>query len=195
MNPVRRITKICFIALLGVLLAWPAAARADRLTQHWKETAKAFTENKFTVAKAIEVAEAESKGKAVSVHTVLLAQKLSIWVHCYGDGKCTVVPVDPKTGKSGTTKTGGSADLSCSTGEEAVRLMDAAKLNIAKAVETAETQSKGKVVAVKTEVKNGALNIVLVTVVGEKAQLISVDGKSGQVTGTTDVKEPAKKGD
>ena len=175
-----------------VLLA-PIAARADRLTQHWRETAKVIERTKFSAAKATEVAEAHSKGKAVSIHSVNLKAGLGMWIHCFADDKCMIVRVNPKTGGVDDMTTGVAADLSCRTAADAVKLMDAGKVNMSKTIEAAETHSKGKVVATKTEVTDGVLIFVLVCAVGDKAVLVTVDG-TGKVTKMEDLVETAPKG-
>jgi uncharacterized membrane protein YkoI len=158
------------------------AARADRLTQNWKEGLKAIEETKFTPGKAIAAAEAKSKGKAVSVHYVILSGKLSIWVHCYANEKCWIVPVDPKTGKATDMREGASADMSCPTASEATRLMEEFKFPLTKAMEVAEAHSKGTALTGKTDVQEGNLTITVSSAVVDKLMLVTVDGKSGKVT-------------
>ena len=171
---------------IGCLLAVPAVSLASRLTQHWEATAKAFDEHKFTLAKAVELAEAHSKGRAVSVHTVILNEKFRLWVHCAVGNNCAIVRVDPKTSKADEMTVGVPADLSCRTAETTVKLMDEHKIDIVKAAAKAEAASQGKVVAAMTEVVDDALQFVFVTVVGEKGKLVTVAAKTGEVTKTED---------
>ncbi len=172
--------------VVAAVTAVPGRVLADRFMQHWERSLKSLEETKFTQAKAIEVAEAQTKGKAVSTHNVVLKNTLAIWVHCYADDKCLIVPVDPKSGKAAESWVGVPADLSCSTAAEATKLMAESKASLTKAIETAEAHTKGKAFSSKTDVKDGALTITIGCGVEGKAKVVTIDGKTGQVTKTED---------
>lgn len=190
----RSIGNACRPWGLAAVLAMASPVFADRLTQNWKQTTQIFAEAKMTAAKAIEAAEAYSKGKAVSLHTVILQEKVSLWVHLLVNTNCVIVRVDPRTGQAGHMTIGVPADLSCSTAVEAAKLMEASKVDLVTAIAAAEAYGKGQVVASKTEVADGVLTLSFVTSAEGRAKVVTVDGKTGEAKSAEDVKETPRKG-
>ena len=63
-----------------------------------------------------------------------------------------------------------------------VKKMDDGKLSLGKAIELAEEHSKGKAVAAYCELEDGALEIEVYCLVGDKIMEVEIDGKTGKVT-------------
>lgn len=94
------------LVLLGVvcLVAVPVYAHCGKCTEDCKKMVTKMDEAKITLSKAIEVAEKESKGKAVKAVAELEKDALGIEVYCMAGDKLMEVKVDPKTGKVTSSK-------------------------------------------------------------------------------------------
>ena len=66
--------------------------------------------------------------------------------------------------------------------KDMVKKMDDGKLSLGKAIELAEEHSKGKAVAAYCELEDGALEIEVYCLVGDKIMEVEIDGKTGKVT-------------
>jgi len=175
------------------VLALPALVLAgSKLAENWKDTLKAMDEAKQTPGNAIAAAEAHGKGKAVSVMGSVKDKNVSFAVHVVAGGKCQVVTVD-KTGKATESKDpSAGACVGCG---DTVKAMDAGKYTLAAAVKAAEEYSKGKAVnaAAETTAKDGTV-VTVACAVGEKLQLVTVDGKTGKATKMEEDAPAPKKG-
>jgi uncharacterized membrane protein YkoI len=93
------------LAALGAsaiaIAALPVLAQSKPPEKASKEKAvvQAMEENKITLSRAIEVAEENSKGKAIGARASLDRDKLSFTVQCVVEDKLEVVRIDGKTGK------------------------------------------------------------------------------------------------
>ncbi|MEK6674237.1 MAG: hypothetical protein AABZ47_01125 [Planctomycetota bacterium] len=165
------------------LLMLSTVAFAGKLTDGWKDTLKAMDEAKLTPAKAVEAAEAHSKGKAVSIMGMLKDKKLTVTVNVIAEGKCKAVTVD-SAGKATGMADAKADDMSCGTGADAVKMMDAAKTTLGKAIAAAEEHSKGKAVAAMS----AADSVTVACAVGDKMMMVTVD-KTGKATKMDEEKE------
>ena len=86
------------------LVAWPVYAHCGKCAVDCKTMVKAMDEGKLTLAKAIEKAEAKSKGRAVGALCELEEGKLDIEVWCLVGDKIMEVTVDGKTGEATDTE-------------------------------------------------------------------------------------------
>ena len=75
-------------------------------------------------------------------------------------------------------------DMSCGTGADAVKMMDAAKTTLGKAIAAAEEHSKGKAVAAMS----AADSVTVACAVGDKMMMVTVD-KTGKATKMDEEKE------
>jgi hypothetical protein len=84
-----------------VIAALPVLGQSKPPEKSSKEKAivQAMEENKVTLSRAIEVAEATSQGKAIGARAALDRDKLSFTVQCVVEDKLEVVRIDGKTGK------------------------------------------------------------------------------------------------
>ena len=82
------------------LVAWPVYAHCGKCAVDCKTMVKAMDDGKLTLARAIEKAEAKSKGRAVGALCELEKGKLEIDVMCLVGDKIMEVTVDGKTGEA-----------------------------------------------------------------------------------------------
>lgn len=93
------------VSLTALSLTWfggqPVVGQEDfsSLPPDPSEVVKALAASKVTIAKAVEAAEAESKGKAVNASIKLVGGKLEILVEVWGDKLHKQMKVDPESGK------------------------------------------------------------------------------------------------
>ncbi len=66
--------------------------------------------------------------------------------------------------------------------KQMVKMMDAGKLNLAKAIEVAEKHCKGKAVAAYCELEGESLEFEVFCLVEDKIKEVEIDGKTGKVT-------------
>jgi hypothetical protein len=92
------------LALGLFFVAWPVYAGCGKCVGDCKKVVKMMDDGKITLGKAIEAAEAHSKGKAVSAHCDAAHGSLQIEVFCMAGEKLMKVSVDGKTGKAGASK-------------------------------------------------------------------------------------------
>jgi hypothetical protein len=173
---------------LGLLVA--PAARAG----HDEDALKLMQEHKLTLAKAVETAEAASKGVAIGVQVKLEGKNGQVIVHCFVKDECMAVPVDIKTGKAEKaskataaeekdTHIGQPKDINKAIGDE--------KTTLAKAIDAAE-KSHGKAVSVATKLEGGKLDFAVRVVDGGKASTVTVDAKGNVVKGDENKKPTPK---
>ncbi|MEK6675406.1 MAG: PepSY domain-containing protein [Planctomycetota bacterium] len=91
------------VAALG-LIALPVYAHCGKCAGDCKKMTDAMGEAKVTLSKAIEAAEAQGKGKALSANTSMKDGKLEMTVYCLAGDKLQEIHVDGKTGKAGEAK-------------------------------------------------------------------------------------------
>ena len=89
------------LVVLGVVgfVTWPVYAHCGKCAADCKSMVKKMEEGKTSLAKAIEAAEAHSKGKAVGAMGELEAGKFGVEVYCMVGDKLMEVDVDG-TGKA-----------------------------------------------------------------------------------------------
>ncbi len=61
-------------------------------------------------------------------------------------------------------------------------MMDAGKMSLAKAIDIAEKEAKGRAVAAHCELEDGGLEIEVYVLVGGKIMEVEIDGTTGKVT-------------
>ena len=88
---------------LAALVAVPVYAHCGKCAGSAKSMIAKMDEAKTTLGKAIELAEKESKGKAVKAECEMGKDALHIDVYCLVGEKLMVVNVDPKAGKVSAT--------------------------------------------------------------------------------------------
>ncbi len=86
------------VLVLG-LLAWPVYAHCGKCAASGKDMVKLMEEGKLSLAKAVEIAEKHSNGKAVAAYCGLEGDGLEIEVYCLVGDKIMAVEIDGKTGK------------------------------------------------------------------------------------------------
>lgn len=182
--------------LTTLLLASVTVAGEHMTAADAKATLKMLDDGKMTLAKAIETAEACCKGKAGFAGGHKHDGKLEImvvsmvgekWMECRidGEGKCS------KTSEwkpAADDKDHKPAEMA-----KAVAAMADAHLTWAKAIEAAETHSKGRAFAVHVEMEKEGLEIEVYCLVGDKVMECDVD-KAGKVTEMEEVKGDAHAG-
>jgi hypothetical protein len=72
--------------------------------------------------------------------------------------------------------------------KEMLKMMDGAKITLVKAIESAETATSGRALEAAARETDKGLTFEVYTVEGDKIMLASVDGKTGEITGTQEVK-------
>ena len=80
-------------------VAWPLYAHSGKCAASGKDMVKLMEEGKLSLAKAIEIAEQHSNGKAVAAYCELEGGSLEIEVYCLVGDKIMEVEIDGKTGK------------------------------------------------------------------------------------------------
>ena len=81
------------------LVAWPVYAHCGKCAASGKDMVKLMEEGKLSLAKAVEIAEKHSNGKAVAAYCELEGGGLEIEVYCLVGDKIMEVEIDGKTGK------------------------------------------------------------------------------------------------
>ncbi len=162
------------------LFALPLLAGHTKLTENWKDVSKAMDEAKQTPGNAVAAAEADTKGKAVSVTAAVKDKNVVFSVHTVAGDKCQIVTVD-KTGKV-TEKKDPSAGA-CVGCADTLKAMDSGKYTLSAAIKSAEEYSKGKCIgaSAETTAKDGT-QVTVACAVGDKMQIVTVDGKTGKAT-------------
>jgi hypothetical protein len=61
-----------------------------------------------------------------------------------------------------------------------VKMLDDGKLTLGKAIEAAETHSKGRALAAYSELEGDTLEVAVYCLVGDKIMEVEVDGKTGK---------------
>ena len=90
------------VVVVGAI-AWPVYAHCGKCAGDCKKMVTAMDAGKVTLAKAIESAEAASKGKALTAETRLAGDAVEFTVDCLVGDKIMEVKVD-KAGKAGEMK-------------------------------------------------------------------------------------------
>jgi uncharacterized membrane protein YkoI len=180
-------------AVVLVLVALPGPARA---AGHDEEALRALEAGKLTLVKAVEAAEDFSKGQAIAARVKMQGKEGEVLVHCQVNGKCMVVPVEIKTGKAtkmaeATPKDEKEDHVGKAT--EIVKMLDDAKLTLVKAIDAAEAHAKGKAVGVTSKLEGGKLELLIDCHASGKSFNVTVDGKTGKVTKSEEVKKEGKK--
>ncbi len=86
-------------ALVFGLLAWPVYAHCGKCASSCKDMVKKMDDGKLSLAKAIDLAEKHSNGRAVAAYCELEGGGLEIEVYCLVGNKIMQVEIDGKTGK------------------------------------------------------------------------------------------------
>ncbi len=170
-----------------VMLSLPALVFAGKVTDNAKDAAKVLDEGKLTLAKVIEAAEADTKGKACCVMAVKKDAATMFAVHTNAAGKCMVANVD-KSGKvmgKADAKPDDCKDAKCGDGS---KMMTDGKVALASAVGAAEADTKGKATAVSADANGFMVAVVL----ADKVWSVTV-GKDGKVSKKEEV-QPIKGG-
>ena len=84
---------------LLALAAWPVYAHCGKCAASGKDMVKMMEEGNLSLAKAVEIAEKHSKGKAVAAYCDLEGGGLQIEVYCLVGDKIMEVELNGKTGK------------------------------------------------------------------------------------------------
>ena len=95
----RKIGFIVGIVLLSVAAAWPVYAHCGRCAASANDMLNKMEASKMTLAKAIEIAEKESKGKAVAAFCELEKSDLVMNVVCVLQNQIKRVELNGTTGK------------------------------------------------------------------------------------------------
>jgi len=147
-----------FALLSGFLLVTVPAARAAGD----ENILKKMDEAKLTLSKAIEAAESQSRGNAVSAHAKLDGKVLLIMVRSLVGNKCMECIVDA-AGKVTMEEAKGRdpKDDIHARAAAAVQMMEGAKMPLTKAIEAVETHTKGKAVAARCEAESFEVSCVV----------------------------------
>lgn len=96
------IVSVLILCGLAAWIAYPALAHCGKCAADAKKIAQSIQSSKVTLAKAVESAEASTKGKAVSVTPAMdEAGKLTLQVFCITGEKLQRCDVDGATGVAG----------------------------------------------------------------------------------------------
>jgi hypothetical protein len=79
--------------------------------------------------------------------------------------------------------------------DEALKNLDAAKLTLTKAIQAAETESKGKAIAAHVKVEGAGGQVIVFCEVGGKCMEVPVDIKTGKAAKATEANAKDEKGD
>jgi uncharacterized membrane protein YkoI len=139
------------------MLSLPALALAGKVTDNARDASKTLEEGKLTLAKIIEAAQADTKGKALGVTAEKGAAGAEFVVHCHAGDKCFLARLD-KSGK--VTRKDPAKPEDCKSCADAAKMMDTGKLTLASAVTAAETDTKGKATAVTADGKGFQVAVV-----------------------------------
>lgn len=149
---------------------------------------KLLDEGKLTLARAIEVAEKETGGRAFSVMCEMEGEKLEIDVNCVVGDKIKEVDLDGAGKVTEVSEETPSAEAAAKHGHDhmadaraALPALDAAKMTLAGAIEKAEAHSKGRAVAVLAGVENKEPVVYVACLTGDKLTYCTV-AKDGKVT-------------
>jgi len=140
-------------------------------------------EHKLTLAKAIDAAEAASKGVAIGVQVKLEGKKGQVIVHCLVKDKCMAVPVDIKTGKAEKANEATAAeekDTHVGLPKDIGKTMDNEKATLTKVLDAVE-KAHGDAVSVQTKLEGTKLEFAVHVVKGGKASTVTVDSKGNAV--------------
>lgn len=180
--------RICS-GLLVTCIAFAAQSAAWANDQDTK-IAKQMTDEKVTLVRAIQAAEASTKGKAVHASVRMNGNDLDIRVQCLVGDKCMEVPYNPKTSKTGTpvaaTTKNKKTDLNARA-KDLVKQMTDAKMTLVSAIEAAHKHGNGTVIFANAQRNDGKLSFAVRCVEGDKLQNLVVDGKTGKVEGQSDM--------
>ncbi len=170
-------------AVLGVLFTTALVAAGEHDPQ---KITKALDSHKLTLAKAIETAQASTKGRAIEARAWMKGNDLMVRVNCWADDKCMEVPIDAKTGKAGKAAAM-KDDKAHSNGRELIRLMDSGNTALLKAIAAAEAESKGQALEARSLSNKNALTYTIRCATSEKCFDVTVDGKTGKVTKSREI--------
>lgn len=200
----KRVASVLSCTILCCSLSAWAGDEDDLTPDLAKKIAAALNENKITLAQAIATAEASCKGQAVLADCEFENGKLAIGVYCVAGDKVLDIDIDAKTGKAGEAREVGKKDPKAKKGEEdedditpedarkAAKFLTESKLTLTKAMTAAEESCKGKAVLTMCEIEKGNLNIAVFCLAGDKLFDIDLDGKTGKVTESREVKPVQK---
>ena len=173
---------------LGLLVA--PAARAG----HDEDALKLMQEHKLTLAKAVETAEAASKGVAIGVQVKIDGKKGQVIVHCFVKDECMAVPVDIKTGKAEKASKATAAeekDTHIGQPKDIAKALADDKTTLVKVVEAVE-KAHGDAVSVASKLEGTKLEFAVHVVKGGKASTVTVDAKGNAVKGDESKKPEPK---
>ncbi len=149
---------------------------------------KLLDEGKLTLARAIEVAEKETGGRAFGVMCEMEGDKLEVDVKCVAGDKIKEVDLDASGKVTEVSDETPSAEAAAKHGHDhmadaraALPALDAAKMTLAGAIEKAEAHSKGRAVAVLAGTENKEPVVYVACLTGDKLMHCAV-AKDGKVT-------------
>jgi len=175
-------TKLCLVAA-GAGLVLMFATRPMFGAQHEKanpqELGKLLTDAKLTLANAIETAEKESKGTAVKAYADKEGGKVRVDVVCVAGDAVKWVEID-RAGKLIFVKDAAGKGEWKADPQELSKLLTDAKLTLAKAIETAEKESKGTAVKAYADKEGGKVRVDVVCVAGDAVKWVEID-RAGKV--------------
>lgn len=186
-----RIASLILPALMLGLLARPAQAAGKE-----DELLKEMDAAKLTLTKAVEAAETASKGKAIAAHARMEGKTGQVLVYCVVNAKCMEVPVEIKTGAAGKVTEATAKDEKAehvTKAKEILAKLEGGKLTLAKVIEAAETNVKGKAISVKPVLEGDKLDLKVHVNADGKWENLTVDGKTGKVVKTEAAKSDTKK--
>lgn len=168
----------CLALLLGLCIALAARAGTPE-----DDVARLLQQNRMSLVKAITAAESHSSGKAIAAAVRVEGQSGQVLVHCVVNDKCTIVPVDVRTGKAGKpTDPTPAEEKEAHTGrpKDIVKALTDEQASLPRAIEAAE-RSHGQAVAVACRFEGGSLSFVVTCVADGKTRRVTVDPK-GSIT-------------
>lgn len=165
------------------VLAFAGLATSSARAAGDADLVKKMDEAKVTLAKAIENAQAASKGTATAAMAKMDGDKLAFVVHAVADGKTWEIPVDA-TGKASAPKElAGDAEKKTHAmpAAELAKAMTGAKWTLGAAITAAEADAKGKAIGVKTVKIGDKMLFDVAVVAGDKTVSVKVDHTTGKV--------------
>ena len=175
-------TKLYLVAA-GVGLVFMFATRPMFGVQHEKanpqELGKLLTDAKLTLANAIETAEKESKGTAVKAYADKEGGMVRVDVTCVAGDAVKWVQID-RAGKVISVKDAPEKGEWKADPKELNKLLTDAKLTLAKAIATAEKESKGTAVKAYADKEGDMVRVDVTCVTADAVKRVQID-RAGKV--------------
>lgn len=191
MTSCKTVATLIIPTLLLMLHARPVqAAGAD------DELIKQMEAAKLTLTKAVDAAETASNGKAIAAHAKTVDKVGQVLVFCVVGGTCLEVPVDIKSGAAGNVTEAtakGEKSEHVTKAAEILKKLEEGKVTLAKAIETAETSTKGKALLARPVLEGDKLDLKVRVYADGKWQNATVDAKTGKVVKTEEARSDRKR--